>query len=159
MALLAVLALVATLDLGAWLVLSRSWSEVEEVQGILMIWFGLLGAAYALAEGLHLSLELLVARLPDAWRRRALRLASGAVSAFGVLLAVYAWRLAAAVGNTLPATGWSASLQYTPAVVAGVLLAAIGVEQMLMPRDVAPIAAGWPAEGPADGEERGGAQE
>jgi TRAP-type C4-dicarboxylate transport system permease small subunit len=134
-ALLAALAVVATLDLGAWLLWSRSWAEVEEFQGILMIWFGLLGAAYALAEGLHLSLDLVVARLPAAWRRGALRFAAGAVTLFGVLVAVYALRLARAVSNTLPATGWSAAMQYVPAVVAGALVALIGVEQTIAPRD------------------------
>ena len=132
-ALLAALVLVAVFDLVTWLALGRSWAEVEEIQGLLMIWFGLLGAAYALAERLHLSLELVVARLPPTARRRVGRLASGAVAVFGLLLALYAGRLTAAVDNTLPATGWSAALQYAPAVVAGLLLALVAVEQALWP--------------------------
>lgn len=131
--LLAALVAVAVFDLATWLLLGRSWAEVEEIQGLLMVWFGLLGAAYALARGLHLSLELFVARLPRAVRAAAGRLASAAVAVFGVLLALTAGRLTAAVGNTLPATGWSAAWQYLPGVVAGVLLAAIALEQMAWP--------------------------
>ena len=131
--LLAALVLVAVFDLAAWVVLGRSWAEVEEIQGLLMVWFGLLGAVYALGAGLHLSLELIAARLPAAARTLSRRLASAAVVVFGVLLAISAGRLTVVVDNTLPATGWSASFQYAPAVVAGVLLAAVALEQALRP--------------------------
>ena len=131
--LLAALVLVAVLDLAAWVAFGRSWAEVEEIQGLLMVWFGLLGAVYALGAGLHLSLELIAARLPAAARTLSRRLASVAVVVFGVLLAISAGRLTVAVDNTLPATGWSASLQYAPAVVAGVLLAVVAFEQALRP--------------------------
>ncbi len=137
-ALLAALVVIATLDLATWLLLDRSWAEVEEIQGILMVWFGLLGAAYALAEGLHLAVDVVVGRLPAALRRWVARGASAAVAAFGVLTAVYATRLASSVTNTLPATGWSASLEYLPAVVAGALIAVIGCEQAV-----------WPESGPS----------
>lgn len=130
-ALLAALVLVAVADLATWLTLGRSWAEVEEVQGLLMIWFGLLGAVYALAHGLHLALGLVVDRLPATARAPAERAAALATAVFGALLAFTAARLTLAVDNTLPATGWSAALQYAPAVVAGLLLAVVALEQAI----------------------------
>ncbi len=129
--LLAALAILTAFELVAWLVARRSFAELEEIQGLLAVWFGLLAAAYCLAGRLHLSLELMARRLPAVWRGRIERLASGLVALFGALLAVHAVRLVAAVDNVLPATGWRASLQYVPAVAAGLLFVLFGLEQAL----------------------------
>ncbi|MDH3743980.1 MAG: TRAP transporter small permease subunit [Acidobacteriota bacterium] len=129
--LLGALAILTAFELGSWLLAGRSFPQLEEVQGLLMIWFGLLAAAHCLSERLHLSLELVVRRLPRIWRARSARLAALLVAVFGALLGFHAVRLVAAVDNVLPATGWSASLQYVPAIVGGFLIFVFALEQAL----------------------------
>lgn len=127
--LLAALIAIAAAELFAWLFWHKSFAALEEIQGILVVWLGLLAAAYCLAEGLHLAVDLVARRMPRRWRR-ALGVVPGiACALFGLLLAGFGVQLVLAVDNTLPGTGWSASLQYQPAVVAGVLIAWIGWKQ------------------------------
>lgn len=121
--LLAFLTANAVFELAAWMVLRRSFAALDEIQGLLMIWFGFLAAAYCLDQGLHFSVNLVVDRFPERAHRAARRFAAALVAVFGVLIAVYGIRLVGAIGNTLPGTGWPASVQYQPAIVAGVLIA------------------------------------
>ena len=126
--LLAGLALLAAGDTAAW-TLAISDARVDEIEGVLMIWFGCLGAVYGVRRRLHLGVEVLTRRLPSPVRAVLTRLSAVLVGLFGALLALHAWRLAATVSNTLPATGWPASVQYFPAAVAGVLIVAFALEQ------------------------------
>jgi len=125
--LLGLLTLIAAFELFAWLLFSRSFATLEELQGLLMIWLGLLAAAYCLTEGLHLALDLVVRRLPTGWQPTLGRLPGAFVALFGCLMLIYGIRLVRVTHNTLPATGWSASLQYQPAVVAGGLFLVFGL--------------------------------
>lgn len=129
--LLAALVLLTTFELLVWVFLQRSFAALEEIQGLMMIWFGALAAAYCLEQGLHLSLEFVVRSLPDRWRRGVHRFAAGLVAFFGGLLAYFAVRLVRAVDNTLPATGWSAATQYVPMIVAGPLIFLFGLLQLI----------------------------
>ncbi len=129
--LLALLVLLAAIETAAWSLFEVSWPEVPEVSGVLLIWFGLLGAAYGIRQRVHLGVDVLTRRLPPAVRSALGRLAAALVAAFGVLLAVYGARLAATVTNTLPATGLSASVQYFPAVAGGVLIAVFAAEEAI----------------------------
>ena len=106
-------------------------AALEELQGILVVWLAMLAAAYCLAEGLHLAVEVVARRLP-AWSQPVVaRLPGAACALFGLLLAAFGAQLVAAVDNTLPGTGWSASLHYQPALVAGLLIAGVGWRQAL----------------------------
>ena len=120
--LLAVLVALAATETGAWALAERSWPQLAEIQGLLLVWLTFLTAAWGVAAGLHLGMELVVRRLAPGPRRQVDRLAALLVAAFGALCAVYGARLAASVVNTLPATGWSAAWQYLPAVVGGALI-------------------------------------
>ena len=120
---LALLMTLAAIETGAWILAERSWPQLVEIQGLLLVWLTFLTAAWGVQAGSHLGMDLLVARLPERPRRRVERLAELLVGGFGLLCAAYGSRLAASVVNTLPATGWSASWQYLPAVVGGALIA------------------------------------
>ena len=121
--LLTALVALATVEAGAWALFGISWAETSEIAGVLLIWFGLLGAVYGIHTRTHLGLELLTSRLPARPRAVIGRLAALMVATFGVLLSYHGARLTAQVTNTLPATGLSASVQYFPAIVCGALIA------------------------------------
>ncbi len=120
---LALLVLLAAVETAAWSLFEVSWAETSEIAGVLLIWFGLLGAAYGIHARVHLGVEALTRRLPERLRSALERVSAALVAVFGALLAGYGAKLAATVTNTLPATGMSASVQYFPAVVCGALIA------------------------------------
>jgi TRAP-type C4-dicarboxylate transport system permease small subunit len=127
--LLAALVLLAAAETFAWTLAERSWAWASEVQGILLTWFGLLAAAWVVKLQLHLRLEVVVDRLPKRFHGTVTRFAAAGVTLFGVLLAWYGTALVSTVKNTLPATGWSASVQYVPVVVAGIMIAFYAFEE------------------------------
>ena len=130
--LLATLVLIATGETLAWTFFEVSWAAASEIEGILLIWFGLLSAAWGIHLRIHLGVEVLTRRLPDRAKAVLGRIASALVALFGGLLAVYGAKLAATVSNTLPATGLPASVQYFPAAVCGILMAIFGLEEMIL---------------------------
>ena len=139
-ALLALLTVNAAFELFAWMLWHRSFAALDEIQALLMVWFGMLSATYCLTRGLHLAVDVIARRLGSHLQWVVARIPPFAVAVFGILLSVYGWRLVAAIDNTLPGTGWSASLQYQPVAVAGLLIAAIGLWQLHSPviRDNSP---------------------
>ncbi len=133
-ALLGLVALIAAFDLVSWIALKRSYAALDEFVAVLMVWFGLISAAFALAEGSHVAVALLADRLSGAGRRAVERCADLAVAGFGLLLAVFGRELTAAATNTLPGTGWPAAVQYQPTVWCGALLAVLGLAAAFVPR-------------------------
>jgi TRAP-type C4-dicarboxylate transport system permease small subunit len=132
-ALLALLTFNATFELFAWMLWHHSFAALDEIQALLMVWFGMLSAAYCLARGSHLAVDVVVRRLGTPLRRIVMKLPPLSVTAFGLLLATYGWKLVAALDNTLPGTGWSASLEYQPVALVGIAIAGIGLWQLRAP--------------------------
>jgi len=132
-AVLATLVLLSTGETVAW-TFAVSDARIVEVQAVLMIWFGLLGAAYGVKKRLHLGLDLAVRRLPVRARAAALRASSALVAVFGVLVAVYGGQLTRTVTNTLSATGLPAAVEYLPLVAGGLLMAFFALEDALAAR-------------------------
>ena len=130
-ALLAAVVLIAAVETAAWALFGISWAEASEISGVLLIWFGLLGAVYGLHARAHLGVEILTRRLPAKARLGVERAAAAAVAVFGVLLAVRGAELTSRVSNTLPATGLPASVQYFPTVVGGALLAFFALVEVI----------------------------
>ena len=120
---LALLVALSAVETLAWGFFELSWPQVSEIAALLLVSFGLLGAAQGVHRGEHLGVELLTRRLPQTWQGVARRLALGLVALFGGLLALYGLALAARVRNTLPGTGLSAAWQYLPAAAGGLLIA------------------------------------
>ena len=113
---------IAAAETVAWAAFGVSWAAAAEIQGLLLVWFGLLGAVYGIHTRAHLGVEVLTRRLPSRWRAAAARLVSLLVAIFGFLLTVYGAQLVTRVTNTLPATGLSAAVQYFPTVICGGLM-------------------------------------
>lgn len=65
-------------------VLRRPSSYTEELARFLLIWVGLLGAAYALGRGMHLAIDVVVDRLGERFSRTTARIAAGAVALFAL---------------------------------------------------------------------------
>ena len=128
---LAFLLALMTLDV-LWGVVTRyafgsqaSWTE--ELARFLLIWIGLLGAAWASGQGMHLSIALLPNRLPPA-RRRPLELfirglillfAVGVMVVGGLNLIYLTWVL----GQTSAALRIPMSLVYAVVPLSGLLIA------------------------------------
>jgi TRAP-type C4-dicarboxylate transport system permease small subunit len=93
--LMAALALLVCWQVFARYVLHASPFWVEEITVTAMMWIGLLGGAACVWTGSHMSLELLVRRLP--LRVRAVVEICGelAITAFAGFLGANGWRLAA----------------------------------------------------------------
>lgn len=125
--LLGVLALLAIAETLLWSLLQISIAELPEIEGILLVWFTLLSAAWAVPRGLHLAVDWLPASSGATTRRALDALAHGGTALFGALLAYYGIALCRAVGNTLPATGLPAKFQYFAAVVAGAAIAVAAI--------------------------------
>lgn len=81
-----------------WQVLSRyvlasPSSFTDELAGFLLIWVGLLGAAYVTGQEGHLAIDLLVRKVDAAWQRRlrALSLLVIALFALAVMIVGGSW--------------------------------------------------------------------
>ncbi len=121
--LLAVLVLVALLQVFARYtnVVFVPWTE--EMARLLFVWVIWLGAAAALLRGTHIRFELFVQRLPPSLRRRLARAVDAAVAVALVVLAVYAWQVARSQADTTFLTvPLSVQWTYLAAVVGAVVM-------------------------------------
>jgi len=141
--LLALVALVSV-DTFLWTLFAISYAELAEVQGLLQIWFGMLGAAYGVRQGFHLGVEVLVSRIPKGLRRVVSPFGSLLVGIVGVLLLRYGAALTMQVTNRLPASDLPAAMQYVPTWVAGALIVFFALERVIFgaPPEERPMAAG-----------------
>jgi len=104
-------------------VLNNAPSWTEEFSIFLTGWFVYLGIVVGVNEGLHISIEMLVARFPK-------KIAFWVEIFVNVLIGVAAFLLAwhgmlimqRLSGNRLPATGISVALVNLPLVIAGILI-------------------------------------
>ena len=98
--------------------LSNQASWTEEAARFLLIWIGLLGAAYASGRRLHLSIDLL--------KRKPERLITALVVAFAlgpmVIGGANLMRLTAELGQRSPALGLPMYVVYAVVPLAGVLI-------------------------------------
>ena len=130
--LLAVLVLVALLQVFARYtdVVFVPWTE--ELARLLFVWVIWIGAAAGLVRGLHIRFELFAARLP-AGGRRILELAVDAgVAVSLVVVTAYGWQVARSQsGTTFLTMPFSVQWTYLAAVVgAVVMLAALALRRL-----------------------------
>lgn len=153
--LLAVLVVISAAETLAWAVFEISWAASTEVQGLLLATFGLLATAYGVQRGFHLGVDVVVRRLPAAWRVGVARGVAAWTAVLGGLLAFYGAALVRQVSNTLPATGWPAAWGYVPAVLGGVAMAFFAVHRVRFPDPAAVEASdeGLPAAVVSDAED------
>lgn len=120
---LTLLMILMTLDV-LWGVFTRyvlanqaSWSE--ELARFLLIWIGILGAAYAAGQNMHLSIDLLSPKLNPANQRRIGWLIKGLIVLFAFLVLVVGGSRLIYISHTLGQT--SAALKLPLSFVYGVL--------------------------------------
>ena len=129
-AFLAVLMAVITLDV-LWGVFTRyalgnqaSWSE--ELARFLLIWIGVLGAAYASGKRMHLSIDLLGPKLEKKQQRRLQRFIDMVILAFAVTaLVIGGFRLlyiTQVLGQLSPALRVPMALVYSVVPLSGLLI-------------------------------------
>ena len=119
---LVIMLAIMTLDV-LWGVFTRyvmanqaSWSE--ELARFLLIWIGILGAAYASGQRMHLSIDLMT--------NKPVRLIAALIILFALSVMVVGGTrlvlLTADLGQTAPATGIPMSLVYSVVPISGLLI-------------------------------------
>jgi len=109
-------------------------SFTEELAGFLLIWIGLLGAAYGFRTRAHLGIDLLPARLEGRWRRRVEASAHLLVLLFalttmvggGIRLVLLAFRL----DQTSAAMGWRMGFVYLGLPISGALVVLFSLQSI-----------------------------
>lgn len=120
---LTILMILMTLDV-LWGVFTRyvlanqaSWSE--ELARFLLIWIGILGAAYAAGQQMHLAIDLLSPKLNEANKKRINWVIKSLIIGFAFLVLVVGGSRLIYISHTLGQT--SAALRLPMSIVYGVL--------------------------------------
>jgi TRAP-type C4-dicarboxylate transport system permease small subunit len=116
---------VAVTDYFDWPTVSFFW--VEEVGEFGLAWLVAIGAAVAIIERTHFALAVFTHRFSAHTRRVIDRVNHAAIAGFGVLVAVYGWKIAM-LNTTLESPGLSINLAwlYASSVAGGTLIAVYG---------------------------------
>ncbi len=127
---LALLMAIMTVDV-LWGVFTRyamgaqaSWSE--ELARFLLIWIGILGAAYASGQNMHLAIDLLSPRLNDAANKRLNLFIRGLIIAFALFVLVIGGTrliyISQVLGQLSPALRVPMSIVYGAVPLSGILI-------------------------------------
>lgn len=109
---------------------SLFWAEPASV--MLMGWFIFLGAAVGVKEGYHLSFDVGLMVMPEAWRPWFHSLSDLVVVAFGFGMSWFGVQLAAkAASGVIPGLGISRIWDFAPLIAGGVLLILFSIERIL----------------------------
>ena len=138
-ALLTLLMAIITIDV-LWGVFTRyvmgsqaSWSE--ELARFLLIWIGVLGAAYASGQGMHLSIDLLQPKMKVENRQKLQRLIHGLIGLFAfAVLIIGGGRLiyiTYKLGQLSPALQVPMALVYSAIPIAGLLIVFYKIHAMI----------------------------
>ena len=97
---------------------------VEEVGEFTLAWLTLVGAGIAILERTHFELAILVHRFPERTQQLITRINYWLITGFGLLTAIYGWRLAAINSVLLsPALEINLAWLYLSAAAGGALIA------------------------------------
>jgi TRAP-type C4-dicarboxylate transport system permease small subunit len=122
-----------------WQVVSRFLlrapsSFTEELAGFLLIWIGVLGAAYGFRTRSHLGIDLLVSRLRGGARRNATIIAHTLVTVFALSVMVIGGallvRLALQLNQISAAMGIRVGFVYLALPLAGMLMIVFSIESI-----------------------------
>ncbi|NNM06400.1 MAG: TRAP transporter small permease [Gemmatimonadetes bacterium] len=125
-------------------------SFTEELAGFLLIWIGLLGAAYGVRTRAHLGIDLLVERMGGGWRKAAETLAHLLVVCFALATMVggglWLVRLAFRLEQVSASLGVRMGFVYLALPLSGVLVSLFSLEALA--RTVSSIDSAEEAVGP-----------
>ena len=141
---LALLMAIITLDV-LWGVFTRyalgsqaAWSE--ELARFLLIWIGVLGAAYASGQGMHLSIDLLQPKMEEKSRHRLQNFISLLIALFAIaVLIVGGGRLIYIthhLGQLSPALRVPMSVVYSAVPLAGLLIVFYKIQAIRQPKEL-----------------------
>jgi TRAP-type C4-dicarboxylate transport system permease small subunit len=107
---------------------------VEEVGELSLAWLTLIGAAIGIQSRSHFSLSVFVHRLPEATQLWISRFNHALITAVGLLVAWYGWKLCL-LNSALRTPGLEISLAwlYASAVVGGILIVVYALAMMISP--------------------------
>lgn len=139
----------------SWQVLTRfvfvePSSYTEELARFLLIWIGILGAAYAFRKGSHLGLDLLTHTLEGSAKRSTALAANFLCFAFAASVMVYGgWELVTLtldLNQTSSALEWKMGYVYTVVPISGVLIALFALDNIFHPDRSGPAAEAPPVD-------------
>jgi TRAP-type C4-dicarboxylate transport system permease small subunit len=123
-------------------IIDQASTATEEMARFLLIWLGLLGAAYASARHMHLAIDLLLQRSSPARVRRLERLINVLVIIFAAMAMVwgggYLVYLTFALEQTSAAIGLPLGVVYLVIPVSGILIVYFAVDDLIHP-DATPV--------------------
>lgn len=132
MLLMGVMVLDVTWQVVSRFLLGAPSSYTEELAGFLLIWIGVLGAAYGFRTRSHLGIDLLVLRLRGGARRTAVIAAHVLVTAFALSVMVIGGfllvRLAFELNQISAAMGVQMGFVYLALPLAGILVIVFSVD-------------------------------
>ena len=111
-------------------------SYTEEAARFVLIWLGLLGAARALGQRMHLAIDLLARRFPALGQLTTVSSLAVCAGFSAAVLGVGGWRLVALtldLGQTSPALGWQLGYVYLALPVSGALMIFYAVVEVWAP--------------------------
>ena len=134
-ALMSVMVIDVTWQVASRFVFRAPSSFTEELAGFLLIWIGLLGAAYGVRTRAHLGIDLLVSQASDALRRAATILAHTLVAGFALATMVLGGtrlvQLAFELSQISAAMGIRMGYVYLVLPVAGLLITLFSVDAIV----------------------------
>ncbi|WP_198411363.1 TRAP transporter small permease [Marinimicrobium alkaliphilum] len=137
MILMAVMVLDVTWQVVTRFLLPTPSSFTEELARFLLIWIGLLGAAYAYRTGAHLGLDLLTANLEPVRKRRVAIVANSVCFIFAALVMVYGgvllMSLMLELGQTSSALQVPIGYVYSVLPISGLLICVFAVYNIVTP--------------------------
>jgi len=132
---MAVMVVDVTWQVASRFVFRSPSSFTEELAGFLMIWIGLLGAAYGFRTRAHLGIDIFVEQLGGGWRRGAETCAHLLVLVFALATMVggglWLARLAFRLDQTSAAMGVRMGFVYLALPLSGALVALFSLEFIL----------------------------
>jgi TRAP-type C4-dicarboxylate transport system permease small subunit len=134
-ALMSVMVVDVTWQVVSRFVLRSPSSFTEELAGFLLIWIGLLGAAYGIRTRAHLGIDILVEQLEGGWRRGAEAIAHLLVLLFALTTMVgggiWLVRLAFQLNQISAAMGIKMGFVYLAVPLSGALVVIFSLESMV----------------------------
>ncbi|WP_448212948.1 TRAP transporter small permease [Colwellia sp. MEBiC06753] len=116
-------------------VLAAPSSVTEELARFLLIWIGVLGAAYAYRTKAHLGLDLVVSKMAAAPKRLTLIIIELTVILFSLSIMTYGGislvSLTLELKQISPALGWQMGLVYSVIPLSGVLITLYALENLI----------------------------
>lgn len=104
---------------------------VEEVGELCLAWMSFVGAAIGIRRGVHFAIHMVTDRLPEGARRAVFTIHYALIAGFGVLVAVFGWRVAELNSQSFsPALGLNLRWLYLSSVAGGTLIAIYSLAAM-----------------------------